>query len=77
MGRYGNKDLPQRNLASALIALENSRSAADLKRAVESLVDWLREPEDQGLKRSFGEWIIECDTGADLLQCARDVMPGS
>ena len=56
-GRYGKEDLPQRNLVSALIALENSRSAADLKRAVDALVDWLREPEDQGLKRSFGEWI--------------------
>ena len=57
VGDSRNKDLPQRNLVSALIALENSRSAADLKRAVDALVDWLREPEAQGLKRSFGEWI--------------------
>ena len=56
-GGYHYKDLPQRNLVSALIALENCRSAADLKRAVDALVDWLREPEEQGLKRSFGEWI--------------------
>ena len=57
MGRYGDEDLPQRNLVSALIALENCRSAADLKRAVDALVDWLQEPEARGLKRSFGEWI--------------------
>ena len=56
-GRYGDEDLPQRNLVSALIALENSPSAADLKRAVDALVDWLPEPEARGLKRSFGEWI--------------------
>jgi len=57
VGDYRDKDLPQRNLVSALIALENSRSTADLKRAVDALVDWLRGPGDQELKRSFGEWI--------------------
>ena len=57
VGRYGNEDLPQHNLVSALIALENSRSAADLKRAVDALADWLQEAEARGLKRSFGEWI--------------------
>ena len=51
------EDLPEGNLVSALIALERSRSAADLKQAVDALVDWLRDPEEQGLKRSFGEWI--------------------
>ena len=56
-GEYRDEDLPQGNLVSALIALENSRSAADLRRAVDALVDWLREPEDHELKRSFGEWI--------------------
>ena len=57
VGDYRDKDLPRRNLVSALIALENSRSAADLRRAVDALVDWLRGPGDQELKRSFGEWI--------------------
>ena len=56
-GRYGNEDLPQHNPVSALIALENSRSVADLKRAVDALVDWLQEPAARELKRSFGEWI--------------------
>ena len=57
VGRYGDEDLPQRNLVSALIALENSRSAADLKRAVDALADWLRGPGERALRRSFGEWI--------------------
>jgi len=57
VGRYGDEDLPQRNLVSALIALENSRSAADLRRAVDALADWFRGPGNQELKRSFGEWI--------------------
>ena len=56
-GEYRDEELPEGNLVSALIALENSRSAADLRRAVDALVDWLRKPEDHELKRSFGEWI--------------------
>ena len=56
-GQYGDEDLPQRNLVSALIALENCRSAADLRRAVDALADWLGGPGEQALKRSFGEWI--------------------
>ena len=56
-GNYRDEDLPQRNLVSALIALENSRSAADLGRAVDALSDWLQGPGSQELKRSFGEWI--------------------
>ena len=57
VGNYRDKDLPQRNLVSALIALENSRSASDLGRAVDALSDWLQGPGSQELKRSFGEWI--------------------
>ena len=57
VGDYRDEDLPQRNLVSALIALENSRSAESLRRAVDALADWLRGPGEQALKRSFGEWI--------------------
>ena len=53
----GEDDLPRRNLVSALIALENSRSSADLKRALGALYDWLRGPGEPEIRRSFREWI--------------------
>ena len=57
VGNCRDEDLPQHNLVSALIALENSRSATDLRRTVDALTSWLRGSGDQELKRSFGEWI--------------------
>ena len=57
VGNCRDEDLPQHNLVSALIALENSRSATDLRRTVDALASWLRGSGDQQLKRSFGEWI--------------------
>ena len=33
-GRYGDDDLPRRNLVSAVVRLENCRSMADLERVV-------------------------------------------
>ena len=56
-GRYGDGDLPRRNLVSAVVRLENSRSMADLERVVDALIEWLRGPGHQELRRSFGEWI--------------------
>ena len=56
-GVQGEDDLPRRNLVSALIALENSRSPAGLRRAMDALIDWLRGPGEQEIKRSFEEWI--------------------
>ena len=41
-GVQGEDDLPRRNLVSALIALENSRTPADLDRALGALLDWLQ-----------------------------------
>ena len=56
-GACGDDDLPRRNRVSALIALENSRSRTDLKRAVGTLIDWLRGPGELEIKRAFEEWI--------------------
>ena len=55
--RYGGDDLPRRNLFSAVMQLENSRSVADIKRAVDALIEWLQDPVHQAIKRSFAEWI--------------------
>ena len=43
-GRHGEDDLPRRNLVSALIAFENSRSAAELPKLLAALSDWVRGP---------------------------------
>ena len=56
-GKYGDDDLPWRNLVSAVVRLENSRTPAELKRAVDALTEWLGGPAEEDLKRSFGEWI--------------------
>ena len=56
-GAREDDDLPWGNLVSAVVRLEHGRTSADLKRVVDALVDWLPGPEQQELKRSFGEWI--------------------
>ena len=42
---------------SALVALENSRSAAELPELLEALSDWLRGPGEDELWRAFVEWV--------------------
>ena len=56
-GAHEEDDLPRRNLVSALIALENSRS----KRAMGALIDWLRGPGE--LEQAFVRGVDR--TGAD------------
>ena len=56
-GRRGEDDLPRRNLVSALIAFENSRSAAELPKLLAALSDWVRGPGEDELRRAFVEWI--------------------
>ena len=56
-GRWGEDDLPRRNLVSALVALENSRSAENLSQVLAALSGWLRSPEDDELRRAFAEWV--------------------
>jgi hypothetical protein len=46
-----------RNLAAALFRLEQSRTAQDIKVVLESLVEWLSEPEQASLRRAFLSWI--------------------
>ena len=56
-GRCGEDDLPRRNLVSALVAFENSRSSEELPKLLSALSGWLRSPEDDELRRAFVEWI--------------------
>ena len=54
---YRADDLPARNLVSALVGLENSRTVGELERWLGLLLDWVRGPGERGLKRAFGAWI--------------------
>ena len=56
-GRWGEDDLPRRNLVSALVGLENSRSAASLSTVLEALSDWVEGPGEDELRRAFVEWV--------------------
>ena len=53
----GKDDLPASNLMAAVVALEQSRSPADLLRMVDVLRERLRDPGDSELKRAFAEWV--------------------
>ena len=56
-GRWGEDDLPRRNLVSALVGLENSGSAESLSKLLVTLSGWLRGSEDDELRRAFVEWV--------------------
>ena len=56
-GRWGEDDLPRRNLVSALVALENSRSAEELPGLLAALSDWVGGPGEDELRRAFVEWV--------------------
>ena len=49
--------MPWGNLVSAVVRLENNRTSADLRRAVDAAADWLRGPGQREIRRSFGEWV--------------------
>jgi hypothetical protein len=48
---------PTRNLVAALFRLENSRELTDVRRVIESLLDWLIAPEQLSLRRAFTVWL--------------------
>ena len=50
-------DLPGSNLMAAVVALEQSRSPADLVRVVDTLRERLRDSDDADLRRAFAEWV--------------------
>ena len=48
---------PLHNLVAALFRLENSRKPEDVSVVLGTLIAWLNEPEQQGLRRSFTVWL--------------------
>ena len=53
----GAEDLPASNLMAAVLGLEQSRTPGDLARVAGLLVEWLRGPRDDELKRAFTDWV--------------------
>ena len=78
-GTCGDDDLPRPNLLSTVTALEHSDSSASMERVVGALIggetaerlsrllDGLTAP---GQLAEVGDWIIDCDTGEDLIERA-------
>ncbi len=48
-----------RNLTAALFRLEKSRGPEDVQRILVSLIEWLREPGLEELRRSFTQWLLK------------------
>ena len=46
-----------KNLVSALFALENSKAPEDIQCILAALIEWLKQPEQTGLRRNFTVWI--------------------
>jgi predicted transposase YdaD len=49
--------LPQRNLSAALFQLEASRQPAEVMRILHALLEWLKAPQQAGLRRAFAVWF--------------------
>jgi len=57
-GRYADSELaPLRNLAAALFRLENSRTPQDVEQVLTALVEWLKSPGQDSLRRAFTVWL--------------------
>jgi predicted transposase/invertase (TIGR01784 family) len=50
---------PMRNLAAALFRLENSQGPEPVRAVLTALVEWLADPEQMELRRSFVIWLHE------------------
>ena len=55
----GVEDLPEPNLVTAVVRLEQTRTPWDLVEVVRRLRRWLRRPDDDGLRRVLGSWVRE------------------
>ena len=57
-GRYADGELaPLCNLAAALFRMENSRTPQDVEQVLSALVEWLKSPGQDSLRRAFTVWL--------------------
>jgi len=55
--RYHDSELSSmRNLAAAVFRLENSRTSVQIGEVLTALVEWLKDPEQDSLRRAFVIW---------------------
>lgn len=56
--RIAESELPAlRNLVAALFRLEQSRGLDQVRQVTAALLEWLRDPEQAGLRQAFGIWL--------------------
>ena len=55
----GVEDLPEPNLVTAVVRLEQTRTPWDVVEVARRLRRWLRRPDDDGLRRVLGSWVRE------------------
>jgi hypothetical protein len=57
-GRYDSSELASlRNLVAALFRLENGRTRAEIDDVLRTLIEWLQNPQQHGLRRAFSVWL--------------------
>ena len=57
-GYYDNHELESlKSLVSALFQLERQQTPEDVCRIITALIDWLKSPEQQSLRRAFTVWL--------------------
>lgn len=57
-GRYDSSELASlRNLVAALFRLENGHTYAEIDGVVRTLIEWLRSPQQDSLRRAFSVWL--------------------
>jgi predicted transposase/invertase (TIGR01784 family) len=57
-GNYPLSELePLTNFVAAIFRLENSKTPEDINHVISNLIDWLRSPEQESIRRSFTVWI--------------------
>ena len=57
-GRYGDNELAHLNsLVSALFQLERQQTPEEVRKIIASLIEWLKAPEQQSLRRAFTVWL--------------------
>ncbi len=57
-GRYAESELvPLCNVVAALFRMENSRTPQDVEQVLTTLVEWLKSPGQDSLRREFTVWL--------------------
>ncbi len=56
-GRHDLQGVSADNLVAAIFRLEQSHDPSDVRGVVQTLIEWLKAPEQTSLRRAFAVWI--------------------